>query len=101
MNNKVNVKADFDITNLMTEITLIKSKTESIDYAIRLLLSDEQTEKVNQMSDFFLLNNTISLYERATDFSEDSAEYIEMKKKLQQLDSELTEKGLLEPNIES
>lgn len=100
MNNKVNVKFDFDITNLMTEIMLIKSKTESIDYAIKLLLSDEQVEQINQMSDFFLLNNTISLYERTADFSEDSVEYIEMKNKLKQLDSELTEKGLLEPNIE-
>ena len=84
----------------MTEILSIKSKTESIDYAIRLLLSDEQAEQVNQMNDFFFLSNTVSLYERTTDFSKDSIEYVEMKNKLQQLDSELTEKGLLGPNVE-
>jgi hypothetical protein len=97
MNNNVNVKVDFDMTNLMTEIMLIKSKTESIDYAIKLLLSDEQVEQVNQMSDFFLLNNTVSLYERTTDFDKDSADYIEMKNNLAKVDSELTEKGLLQP----
>ncbi len=49
------------------------------------------------MSDFFLLNNTVSLYERTTDFDKDSADYIEMKNNLAKLDSELTEKGLLQP----
>ena len=57
MNNNVNVKVDFNVTNLMTEIMLIKSKTESIEYAIRLILSDTQKEKMNKMSDFFQLNN--------------------------------------------
>ena len=45
MNNNVNVKVDFNVTNLMTEIMLVKSKTESIEYATRLILSDTQKEK--------------------------------------------------------
>ena len=97
MNNNVNVKVDFNVTNLMTEIMLIKSKTESIEYAIRLILSDTQKEKMNKMSDFFQLNNIILLYEQSTDFDKDSADYIEMKNNLAELDSELTEKGLLQP----
>ena len=97
MNNNVNVKVDFNVTNLMTEIMLIKSKTESIEYAIRLILSDTQKEKMNKMSDFFQLNNMILLHEQITDFDKDSADYIEMKNNLAELDSELTEKGLLQP----
>ena len=97
MNNNVNVKVDFNVTNLMTEIMLIKSKTESIEYAIRLILSDTQKEKMNKMSDFFQLNNIILLYEQSTDFDKDSADYIEMKNNLAELDSELSEKGLLQP----
>ena len=100
MNNKVNVEANFDISNLMTEITLIKSKTESIEYAVRLLLADAQKEKMNKMSDFFLLNNMVLYYEQASDFNKDSIEYIELKNKLELLDSKLTEEGLLQPNVE-
>ena len=100
MNNNVNVKVDFDVTNLMKEIMLIKSKTESIEYAIGLLLSDNQKEEMNKLSDFFLLGNTVSLYEQTTDFDKDSIDYIELKNKLEQLDSELTEEGLLKPIVD-
>ena len=97
MNNKINIKMDIDMTNLFKEMALIKSKTETIEYAIKLLLSDKQKEELNQMADFFLYNNFSTLFEQSSDFDKDSADYIEIKNKLTKLDSELTEKGLLQP----
>ena len=97
MNNKINVRMDIDMTNLNKEMALIKSKTETIEYAVRLLLSDKQKEELNQISDFFLCNNFVTLFEQGLDFDKDSADYIEMKNKLAKLDSELTERGLLQP----
>ena len=98
MNSKIDV--NFNFFDLYNELAIIKSKTESIEYAIGLLLSDAQKEKVDKVSKFYLLSNLVLLNEQASDFDKTSVEYIKLKTELELLDAELTAKGLLEPNVE-
>ena len=98
INSKIDV--NFNFFDLYNELAIIKSKTESIEYAIGLLLSDAQKEKVDKVSKFYLLSNLVLLNEQASDFDKTSVEYIKLKTELELLDAELTAKGLLEPNVE-
>ena len=87
------IHLNIDGSETSTTLALIKSKVDTLEYAICLLLNEDQKEKVKCMERFNTLTEFIMLFEGAKDY-EDNPHYLHFKKQLEILTAELTEKGI-------
>lgn len=85
------IEANLDLSKLSIELAIVKSKINSINYAIGLLLNERQKEKVTIVDEIFHLEQMIQLFENASDYDEKSIlpEHQEFKQKLKDLESKL------------
>ena len=87
-----NLNVNIDLSTITVEFAILKAKIDSINYAIGLLLDERQIQKLSIVEKIHFNEEMIKLFEKASDFDENSllVEHIKIKKELEELEMELS-----------
>ncbi len=89
MNTNLNV--NIDLPSITYDLAILKSKINSLSYAVGLLLDERQNEKFAIVEKICLKEEMINLFENVSDFNENSLlpEHTKIKNELVELEEEL------------
>lgn len=83
-------------TYVATEVASIKARVDTIYYALKFLVSEQDWEKVKSIEKFNRITEFVQLFEESPNY-QNNEEYHRLLKELKELDKDLTAKGILNP----